>query len=76
MPRATTRPIIMLCLSISATSRAMMVPVRYVHDWLLEGRLVSKQIGTMKRIPVAGPGGIQELIASLPNTRKVQSHGF
>lgn len=72
MPRNTTRPTLALALSISMTARALSVPDRYVHEALDDGRLVLRAIGNMKRIPVGGPGGIEEFIASWPLTfRKV-----
>jgi len=75
MPRNTTRPTLALALSISMTARSLSVPTRFIHEWLDEGRLILKQIGNRKRIPVGGTGGIEELINSLPNTTRKTSHG-
>jgi hypothetical protein len=67
VPRATTKPSVMLCLSISATARAMMVPLRMVHQLLDEDKLVLKQIGNARRIPVSS---IADYINSLPDIKR------
>jgi hypothetical protein len=62
----------MLMLSISATARALSVPLSHVHQWLDENRLQLKAVNHMKRIPVSS---IQALIETFPDTvRKVAPH--
>lgn len=63
MPRSQTKPSIMLMLSISATARALSVPLSFVHTCIDEGSLSLKQVGIRKLIPVSS---IEELIRSFP----------
>ncbi len=73
MPRNST-PTIKLALSISATSRALSIPLHVVQQAVDEGRLELRQATPhLKRIPVAS---IEEFITSWPLTsRKVSPNG-
>ena len=73
MPRATTRPTIMLALSISATARTLSVPAHVVHHAVDEGRLELRQATpNLKRIPVSS---IQNFIQSWPLTERNVPNG-
>jgi len=52
MPRATTKPEIMLALSPTATARALGIPVRHVTAALDSGALFARVCGNRKRISV------------------------
>jgi hypothetical protein len=71
MPRNTTKPEIILGLSISATARSFGIRPERVNDALDAGLLEMRQLGAKKRIPVFGPRGIVEWFNSwAPAQRK------
>jgi hypothetical protein len=72
MPRASTRPEIILALSPSATARALGIRYERIMDAIDAGQLVVRQVCGKKRIPVFGPRGVQEFFDGFPEaTRKV-----
>jgi hypothetical protein len=66
MPRASTRPEIMLALSQSATARALGIRPERVRDAIDAGELIVRQLGAKRRIAVFGEGGIQKWFESWP----------
>ena len=70
MPRNTTPPAIVLALSISASGRALGVRSEAIQQQLENGNLVCRSFGPRRRIPVFGPGGLQEWFNSWPRYTK------
>jgi hypothetical protein len=67
MPRNSTKPEIILALSISASARALSCRPERVRNALIMGDLVARQVGNKKLISVfERPGGLQAWFESWP----------
>jgi hypothetical protein len=70
VPRATTRPEIILALTASSAARALGIRAERIQAALDQGLLVARQCGARKLIPVFGEGGIQEWFESWPVAKR------
>jgi excisionase family DNA binding protein len=70
LPRNSTKPEIILALSISAAARALGVRYTFIANCLDEGKLVARKLGSKVRIPVFGDRGLQELFNSYPEFKR------
>lgn len=70
MPRNSTKPVIMLALSISASARALGIRSEDIQTALENGSLVCRSFGARRRIAVFGEGGLQAWFESWPRYTK------
>jgi hypothetical protein len=70
LPRASTRPKIVLALSKSGAAAALGVKLWRINDALDTGLLVARKVGNQIRIPVFGPQGLQEWFDTWPLSKR------
>ena len=67
MPRNSSKPEIVLCLSVSGAARAMGLRAEHIREAILMGHLDCRSHDpSRRRVPVFGPGGLQEWFATWP----------